>query len=166
MTFLHVGFEIGGFNLLLSMRALLKGLIVVLLGVLLVSPVAIAAAGDIAQGRAIYQDHCASCHGVNADGHGPIAPALSTPPANLRLLSERYGNPLPADQIARFIDGRADVKAHGPRDMPVWGEEAWNYDGKGSKGRTSAWVKKLIAYLQSIQNAPQQASIGQGPVAP
>lgn len=128
-----------------------------MLGLLLVSPAAIAGKADIAQGRAIYLDYCASCHGLDADGHGPMAPALSTPPANLRLLSERYGNPLPADQIARFIDGRADVKAHGPRDMPVWGEEAWNYDGKGSKGRERNWVKKLVAYLQSIQNAAEQA---------
>jgi mono/diheme cytochrome c family protein len=152
--------------LILSMKALLKGLVLVLPAVLLFSPLAIASAGDIKQGRAIYQERCASCHGLNADGHGPVAPALSTPPTNLRPLSERYGNPLPADQIARFIDGRADVKAHGPRDMPVWGEDAWNSDGKRSTGRTSAWVKKVIAYLQSIQNATQQASLEQGPVAP
>jgi hypothetical protein len=95
--------------------------------------------------------------GETGDGLG--ARALSTPPANLRLLSERYGNPLPADQIARYIDGRADVKAHGPRDMPVWGEEAWKYDGKGSKGRARGWVSKVVAYLQSIQKPVQQASL-------
>ncbi len=78
-----------------------------------------AGSGDVAQGRALCLQYCASCHGRNADGKGPLAPTLSTPPANLRLLWERYGNPLPEDQIARFIDGRADVKAHGPRDMPV-----------------------------------------------
>ncbi len=31
------------------------------------------------------------------------------------------GNPLSEDQVARYIDGRAEVKAHGPRGMPVWG---------------------------------------------
>jgi hypothetical protein len=50
-----------------------------------------------------------------------VAPALTTPPANLRRLSKRFGNPLPEDQVARFIDGRVEVKAYGPRDMPVWG---------------------------------------------
>ncbi len=25
------------------------------------------------------------------------------------------------------MDGRADIKAHGPRDMPVWGEEMWRF---------------------------------------
>jgi hypothetical protein len=159
-------YELGDFNLLLLEMTSLKRSMVPLFGLLLASRIAIAGSRDIKEGRAIYQEHCASCHGVNGDGHGPLAPALSTPPANLRLLSERYGNPLPVDQIARFIDGRAEVKAHGPRDMPVWGEEAWNYDGKGSKGRTSAWVTKLIAFLQSIQNPAEQASIEQGPVPP
>ena len=156
---------LGDFNLLLSGMTSLKISMILLFGLLLVSPVAIAGSDDIAQGRFLYLDYCASCHGLNADGQGPVAPALSTPPANLRLLSERYGNPLPADQIARFIDGRADVKAHGPRDMPVWGEEAWKTpEAKGSKGQVRDWVAKLVAYLQSIQKLVQQASLTQGPV--
>ena len=80
-----------------------------------------AGADDVAQGRQIYLEYCSSCHGLTGEGDGPVAPALTTPPANLRRLSERFGNPLPEDQFARFIDGRVEVKAHGPRDMPVWG---------------------------------------------
>jgi mono/diheme cytochrome c family protein len=126
------------------------------LGLLLVWPAAMAGSSDVAKGRALYLDHCASCHGLNGDGKGPVASALSTPPANLRLLSERYGNPLPVDQIARFIDGRAGVKAHGPRDMPVWGEEVRkNPDGSTRKLRD--WVADVVAYLQSIQKLAQQA---------
>ncbi len=49
----------------------------------------VAAGDDIAQGRALFLRDCASCHGLNADGRGPVARALSTPPANLRLLWER-----------------------------------------------------------------------------
>jgi mono/diheme cytochrome c family protein len=126
------------------------------LGALLICPAAMAQGGKVAKGRAIYLDHCASCHGINADGKGPVAPALSTPPANLRLLSERYGNPLPVNQIARFIDGRADVKAHGPRDMPVWCEEA-RKNPDGSTRTITDWVADLVAYLQSIQKLAQQA---------
>jgi Cytochrome C oxidase, cbb3-type, subunit III len=152
--------ELADFNLLLSGVISAKMSMIPLSGLLLVSPVAIAGTGDIAQGRTLYLDYCASCHGFDADGHGPVAPALSTPPANLRLLSERYRNPLPADQIARFIDRRADVKAHGSRDMPVWGEEALKTpEAKGSKGRVRDCVAKLVAYLQSIQKTVQQASL-------
>lgn len=78
-------------------------------------------ADEITSGRSLYLEFCASYHVRNGEGDGPMAPALTVPPTNLRKLSERYGNPLPDDQIARFIDGRADVKAHRPRDMPVWG---------------------------------------------
>ncbi len=141
----------------------LKKFTVGIFGLLVVGSVATArAAGtddDVAQGRAIYMEHCAPCHGRNGDGNGPVAPCLSTPPSNLRLLGERYGNPLPEDQIARFIDGRADVKAHGPRDMPVWGERVWqNPEGEGSQSQIKESVTKLIAFLQSIQKTAQSAS--------
>jgi mono/diheme cytochrome c family protein len=113
---------------------------------------AAAKSGEIARGRALYLDHCAVCHGRNADGKGPMAKVLSTPPANLRLLSERYGNPLPTEQIAGFIDGRADVAAHGPRDMPVWGNSAWEKEPSQSEpGQVTPAIASLIAYLQSIQ---------------
>ena len=84
--------------------------IVLLLGCLLVARPAIAQSNDIAEGRKQYLQHCAACHGIKGDGHGPLEHELKDPPADLRLLSRRYGNPLPEDQIARFIDGRADVK--------------------------------------------------------
>jgi hypothetical protein len=88
---------------------------------------------------------------------GPMAASLSTPPAKLRLLWERYGNLLPDNEIARFIDGRADVKAHGPRDMPVWGEVWQNPVGKASKHEINEHIAKLIVYLQSIQKTEQTA---------
>jgi mono/diheme cytochrome c family protein len=117
-----------------------------------------AAADDVARGRVLYLRNCASCHGVKGDGRGPVAPALKTPPADLRLLSHRYGDPLPEDQIARFIDGRADIAAHGPRDMPVWGEQVWKYpEGKGPSGQVTSRVADLVAYLESIQKTQRHA---------
>jgi len=127
---------------------------------MLFAPIALADSNSIAEGHALYLTYCASCHGVNGDGKGPVAPSLSTAPANLRLLSERYGNPLSEDQIARFIDGRADVKAHGPRDMPVWGKRVWAYpEGKGTRGQVKGGIAALVAYLQSIQKVEQNASL-------
>ncbi len=134
-------------------------LLVALLGSLLLTSV-VAQAGDVKRGRALYLRYCASCHGVKGDGHGPVAPALKTPPADLRLLSARYGNPLPEDQIASFIDGRADIVAHGPREMPAWGEEVWqNREGKGPETQVTRRIADLVAYLQSIQTPQHHASI-------
>jgi mono/diheme cytochrome c family protein len=119
--------------------------------------VAAAATRDAVQGRALYLQYCASCHGVDGSGNGPIARTLTTPPTNLRLLSERYGNPLPKDRIARFIDGRAEVKAHGPRDMPVWGRR-FSLAARGNRGAVKDAIAKLVAYLQSIQSHVAHAS--------
>jgi mono/diheme cytochrome c family protein len=135
----------------------MKSGILLLLGLLLITATGTATADEVAQGSALYLQYCASCHGLTAEGNGPMARALTTPPANLRRLSERYGNPLPEDQIARFIDGRADVKAHGPRDMPVWGK--WFYsEGQGSERQVKDLIAKLVAYLQSIQTGVRSAS--------
>ncbi len=110
----------------------------------------------VVEGHRLYLEYCASCHGLTGEGDGPVAGALSTPPANLRLLSDRFGNPLPEDQVARFIDGRAEVKAHGPRDMPVWGRRffAETHD----EGAVRAMIRDLVAYLQSIQTGARHAS--------
>ena len=133
--------------------------IVLLLGCLLMARPAIAQGNDIAEGRKQYLQHCAACHGIKGDGHGPLEHELAAPPADLRLLSRKYGNPLPEDQIARFMDGRADVKAHGPRDMPVWGEEMWQYpEGSGNPNQVSDSVAQIIHYLQSIQIVGSHAS--------
>jgi mono/diheme cytochrome c family protein len=123
-----------------------------LLAIIVLTAPGVRAAGtaDIRRGRSLYLEYCASCHGVNADGRGPLRHSLTTPPTNLRHLSQLYGNPLPEEEIARFIDGRADVAAHGPRDMPVWGR-IWH----GRQDREA--LHQLIEYLQSIQTTVRQA---------
>jgi mono/diheme cytochrome c family protein len=137
------------------------GTLLALAGLIAFGPGTTAAADQVEQGHEIYTRYCAACHGLAADGNGPLAPIMRgpfrTPPANLRRLSERYGNPLPADRIASFIDGREEVKAHGPRDMPVWGKRFY-LEKEGSEEDTSRRLAALVAYLQSIQGGPAAAS--------
>jgi mono/diheme cytochrome c family protein len=115
-------------------------------------------ADEAGDGKAIYLQYCASCHGTKGDGKGPLASTLTTPPANLRMLSQRFGNPLPEDVIAKFIDGRSDVKAHGPRDMPVWGKKFYAESG-GDEAEVKERIAKLVAFLQSIQTGTRTASL-------
>ncbi len=89
-----------------------------------------------------------------ADNLGDEA-GQTTPAANLRRLSERFGNPLPEDQVARFIDGRTEVKAHGPREMPVWG--ARFFAETRNENAVRARIAGLVAYLQSIQTGARHA---------
>jgi mono/diheme cytochrome c family protein len=92
----------------------------------LIGNAAIVGANDAGQGRALYLRYCASCHGANGEGNGPVAPALKTAPTNLRLLSDLYGKPLQEEKVARAIDGRAEIEAHGPRDAGVSASPTWH----------------------------------------
>ena len=108
---------------------------------------------DVRDGEKYFRRYCASCHGVNGAGDGPVASSLSKPPANLRLLSDKYGSPLPTAKLADLIDGRAAVRAHGNAEMPVWGERLYAM-GKGERGELgiSETIGKIVAYLDSIQD--------------
>jgi Cytochrome C oxidase, cbb3-type, subunit III len=72
-------------------------------------------------GAALYRRYCASCHGLTGHGDGPVAQTLSTSPADLTQLAKKAGGHLDESGLIAYIDGRRWVKAHGPREMPVWG---------------------------------------------
>jgi mono/diheme cytochrome c family protein len=113
-----------------------------------------AAAGQksVAQGHTYYLRYCASCHGENGNGQGPMASSLKQQPADLRLLSEKYGNPLSVERVAAFVDGREAVAAHGSREMPVWGERLYDiWNAKGSPGGMPGRIKEIVLYLRTIQ---------------
>jgi len=108
-----------------------------------------------AAGQHLFMTYCAACHGVLADGNGPVAEQLVKRPPDLTTLSDRYGVPLPVERIAAFIDGRDDVLAHGPREMPVWGQRFFDDDpalspnAEGARRRT---IRVIVEYLESIQS--------------
>lgn len=104
-------------------------------------------------GRTDFLRYCASCHGVDAHGKGPVAETLRTPPTDLTRIAKRHGGKLPAGEIAAYIDGRMPVASHGTREMPVWGRILGEKIAEGTtedevaRGRIDA----LVAYLMSIQ---------------
>ena len=106
------------------------------------------------QGGRLYATYCASCHGVGGRGDGPVAETLRVPPADLTRLGDRYGEPLPIDRIADFVDGRSHVAAHGPREMPVWGEQLYRGEREGAPAKEAArrgTVLLIVEWLQTIQ---------------
>jgi mono/diheme cytochrome c family protein len=114
---------------------------------------ALAVDNDVADGHKYFVRFCASCHGTDGTGDGPVAKSLTTPPANLRKLGDKYGMPLPAHTIAEFIDGRDTPRAHGSHEMPVWGEKLYEM-GAGERGEYEIGevIGKIIAYLNTIQD--------------
>jgi len=108
---------------------------------------------EVRDGEKYFVRYCASCHGISGTGDGPVAKSLAKPPTNLRLLSDRYGSPLPAARLAQLIDGRDAVRAHGTSDMPVWGERLYAM-GEGERGELGIGelMGKIVAYQETIQD--------------
>ena len=110
-----------------------------------------------ATGESDYRTYCASCHGREAKGDGPVAEFLALVPADLTQLTKRNGGMFPGARVAEIIDGRALVKTHGSRDMPVWGDwfklEAGSPEIKDStrESMVQSRIRGLASYLQSIQ---------------
>ncbi|MGI9591213.1 MAG: c-type cytochrome [Myxococcota bacterium] len=104
-------------------------------------------------GSEFYQRYCASCHGLEGKGDGPAAGVLNPPPKDLTRIAARRGGKYPDGEIARYIDGRFDIAAHGSRTMPVWGESfgAAIPDAGVSEEVVRGRILVLVEYLKSIQ---------------
>lgn len=113
-------------------------------------------------GKAAFLQYCASCHGASGRGDGPVAASLATAPLDLTKIAARRDGEFPEAQIAEFIDGRRWVSAHGPREMPVWGERF----GEGTPGsvhhETAALGRILLVveFLRTIQDPPAKRPKG------
>ena len=77
-------------------------------------------AQDAVRGADVFANHCATCHGITANGDGPMAPVLSPMPTDLTALSAANGGVFPTARIVRRIDGTGEVLSHGGS-MPLWG---------------------------------------------
>jgi mono/diheme cytochrome c family protein len=98
-----------------------------------------------------YEKYCASCHGSEGRGDGPVAQAMKAMPADITLLSTNNDGKFPTEQVQAVIDGRADVKAHGPRAMPVWGEEFYvSAEGVGQRQARDR-IDALTEYVRRMQ---------------
>lgn len=108
---------------------------------------------EASTGRKLYVRYCSSCHGPQGQGDGPAAPALRTPPADLTRIAQRRGGEFPEAEITAYIDGQQFVRAHGSREMPVWGVRFGEQFGGGSVGEEFARgrLHVLVKYLETIQ---------------
>lgn len=102
------------------------------------------------RGRALFEKYCFSCHGNNGDG--AVADTLKTRPMDLtKIVKRRNVKSFPVQEIAKYIDGRHEVEAHGPREMPVWGNDLKDLENLNSEKELRGKLGELIAYLMSIQ---------------
>lgn len=109
-------------------------------------------------GKSEYHARCVACHGVDGKGGGPFAEVLKTPIPDLTVLSRANGGVFPHLRVYRIIDGREEIKAHGTRDMPIWGqdylekaESAFFGYGLSREGFARSRILALIDYLHRLQ---------------
>jgi mono/diheme cytochrome c family protein len=108
-----------------------------------------------ADGAELFKTFCASCHGLEATGNGPMAHVLRHAPPNLTLIAKKNGGTFPTARVNRIIAGW-DIESHGDREMPVWGDPfTLTRDGRLRDG-AEARIAAIVRYLESIQHREAQ----------
>ncbi|MEX0307270.1 MAG: cytochrome c [Ruegeria sp.] len=113
-------------------------------------------AQDVETGSELYQHYCATCHGLDATGHGPMAGVLVIQPTNLKALADADGA-FPTARVVARIDGRDPLVSHGSP-MPVYGPFFEGNDTalktpEGQPILTSKPIADLVAYLKTLQQS-------------
>jgi mono/diheme cytochrome c family protein len=100
-------------------------------------------------GAVLFTSYCATCHGANGTGDGPLGKMLRKAPANLTQLARKNGGVFSPEMVARSIDGSKPLAGHGGGDMPAWGDAfGRSADGPDS---TPNKIQALVKYLETIQ---------------
>jgi mono/diheme cytochrome c family protein len=137
-------------------------------GILLAGAQAVAAAGasgtglvsegiSLELGRRDFRNYCSACHGLEGKGDGTLGEFLTLSVPDLTKLTKMNAGQFPEERVTQVIDGRADVKVHGMRDMPVWGDwfnaEAVSQDTDRETREiiVKDRIQSLVSYIASIQ---------------
>ena len=115
------------------------------------------ATGDL--GKYEYQSYCDACHGPTGKGNGWYATRIlknvfKVP--DLTELSKNNNGVFPFLRVYEIIDGRQQVEAHGPKDMPIWGrsftaEGYYRSPYFNSEAFTRAKILALTEYVYRLQ---------------
>jgi mono/diheme cytochrome c family protein len=113
-------------------------------------PAAEAAQSMSLRGEDLFQYYCASCHGTDGRGHGPVAKELKKPVPDLTLINKRHGGRFPQKRVENIIAGmELSGTAHGTREMPIWGPVFGQIEWDRDMGQVR--LNNLARYLETIQ---------------
>ena len=112
--------------------------------------------GDVELGKQEYSMKCAVCHGPTGKGDGPFVSQLMAGSSDITVLAKDNNGEFPGARVYSVLDGRTEVQAHGPREMPIWGSV---YMSEGPKdqlpkereGYISERLHDLVAYIETLQ---------------
>jgi mono/diheme cytochrome c family protein len=106
-------------------------------------------------GARLYLNHCAACHGDDAEGTGPVAASMRVTVPNLRSLAQRNGGVYPADAVAAYVDGRTEKAAHGDRQMPIWGDVFKGSDQDAPERTVRRRIDAVVEFIATLQYRQQ-----------
>jgi mono/diheme cytochrome c family protein len=105
-------------------------------------------------GKAEYMNACASCHGAEAAGDGPLAELMTVEVPALTGLAAANDGTFPLLDVIQTIDGRQGTRGHG-YPMPVWGtrfsKETETPGPYGAEAVIRGRILSLAYYLESLQ---------------
>jgi mono/diheme cytochrome c family protein len=112
---------------------------------------------DIGKGE--YEAACAVCHGFNGKDSGPVATQLKLHVPDLSVLAKANQGVFPFDRVYQIIDGRQEIKGHGTREMPVWGQAFrgqssiyfQNYPQQDAESSARSRILALTEYVYRLQ---------------
>ena len=119
----------------------IKSFFMVAMGFIVCGNVLAATAQDkaVKNGREHYKMFCINCHGVNADGKGPLVDAMNIMPYDLTALKQT-GDICIAERVLKAVSGLHDMPVGQEHKMPVF-----------SGNLESITIYELSQYLKSIQ---------------
>lgn len=108
---------------------------------------------QVAAGQMYYRQYCATCHGADGKGGGPMAKALKEKVPDLTTLAKRNNGQFPYTRVLDIIDGAEPIPSHGSSEMPAWGETFQADVGVDalSQAAVRGRLMLLTDYLRSIQ---------------
>lgn len=110
------------------------------------APIPMTSAGS---GQEMFNTYCAVCHGTSGKGDGPASSEFKIPPANLTLLAKNHNGTFPEAYVSEVIlTGPRDAKAHGSKDMPVWGSL---FGHLGDEATVKLRIHNLTTYIGTLQ---------------
>jgi mono/diheme cytochrome c family protein len=105
---------------------------------------------SVAAGRQIFMTYCASCHGAEGRGGGPMAAQLRAEVPDLTQFAVRNGGVFPTARVRQIIDGRL-IPSHGTGEMPVWGDAFRSAPDRPDERGIAARISAVTMFLESIQ---------------
>lgn len=101
-------------------------------------------------GKVMYANYCAECHGMDGRGNGPVASELRTPPSDLTLQSRNNHGRYPQTHIAAVLEFGTRPQVHRTALMPVWGPILGKMD-QANPAETMLRINNLSRYVESLQ---------------